>query len=206
MSTRFRIATTVAVLLVVLGGLGFAGRLLGVPEAARFASPDSGAGPRVQHVLAQLVLREEGLSRQRAPLVLIAADVNAFLARDVRIRDLPVGPLAVRLGDGALEVAGRTSPRRLLGEGAPGWPSAVLPAALLDLDLWLVARGQLTVEEGAGRLLVTGAAVGRQPIPTGWLWRLLGVEPAKLVLWRMPRVVNRLEVLPGRLVVHTRGG
>ena len=188
------------------GGLFLATGLLGRPDLDWEAAPNPGASLRVQHVLAQVVLRQGGLSRDRDPLVLTTSDVNAFIARHVRVRDLPAWPPVVRLADSSVTLAGQTSPRRLLEKARMGGVLGIAPSTLLDLDIWLVAHGRVTVHAGLGELEMDGAAIGRQRIPVGWLWRLVGARPAELLVWRMPPVVERLEILPGRMVIHTRGG
>ena len=61
------------------GGLLLA-RALAAPDEAGTPPRIPGPGVRVQSVLAQLLLREAGLSTRHDPLALTAAEVNAFLA------------------------------------------------------------------------------------------------------------------------------
>jgi len=186
-------------------GLVLGSRLLRPPEATLLPPSDVGAGLRFQQSVAQLLLRQGGVSQRNDPVVVTASEVNAFLARHVAVRRrVTVWPLVVRVEDGWLEVAGRTSLRRVLERASIGWLDYVVPGTLLDLDVWLAAQGRLRVGDGAGELLVDRAAVGRQTVPQGWLWRLLGADPSELLAWRMPSIVERVQLEPGRLVLHTR--
>ncbi len=204
MSSRsFGIAALAVVLASGAAALVLAVRLLGQPDGIPPGDPQ--AGLRVQHVIAQILLRQEGLSRDTEPLVLDASDVNAFLARHAWVRDVPTEwPPGIRLGQGRVHVLARTSPGRLLRGRSGRWLLAALPAAVLDLEMWIGISGHLTVGNGEGRLMVDAADLGRQAVPVAWLWNLLGARPTELLAWRMPRIVERLEVLPDRLVIHTR--
>jgi hypothetical protein len=79
-----------------------------------------------------------------------------------------------------------------------------LPSTVLEVDLWLSAEGRLEVREGEGEFAVERAAVGRQGVPPDLLWHLLGIAPRDVLIWRMPRIVQRIEVQPGQLRIHTR--
>lgn len=190
-------------MLAGLVGLGLAARMLGQPDLTP-PPPDQAASFRVQHVLAELLLRQGGVSGRREPLAVTAPELNAFLARHVESRRLAVRPLVVRLEDGWLELMGRTSVGDALAGSVVGALGAVLPKAVLDLDLWLVTRGRLQVQEGEGAVVVDAARIGRQPVPPRWVWAVLGIRPDELLTWRMPRVVDHVAVEPGRLVIHTR--
>ena len=193
------------VLLALLTGAVLGNRLLSEPSAVELrGSEHPGAGFRVQDGLADLLLRQGGGSGRSDPIVITAPALNEFLRRHLEARRLTVRPLVVRVGRGWLELAGRTSPRRLSRGASSRGLYGVLPDAFLDLDLWLVLRGRLVVHDGQGELVVDAAAVGRQPIPPSWLWGILGVRADELLTWRMPRIVERVELEPGRVIVHTR--
>ncbi len=196
------LGVTMAAGAVVGGLLGV--RLLGVPEAASQAMAAGRAGPRLAQVLAELAMRGAGASSRTEPLEVGTAELNAFLARHVEARHLPLRPVLLHAGDGSLAVAGRT-PLGSLG-GAGGWTGRLigwLPEHLRAVELWISAEGRVEVRPGEAQLVVTRAAVGDQPVPVGWLWRALAVDPRELLVWRLPRVVSAIEVRPGRLLIHT---
>jgi hypothetical protein len=158
----------------------------------------------VQSVVAQLFLREAGLSSRQEPLALTAAEVNAFLAEHVQIRDAPVWPVRVQIGAEGVELSGITTVARVVPRALGPWAGAILPASVGGQPVWVAVRGQIEVGSG-GRteFRASHGALGRQTIPVAMLWRILGGRPSALV-WRMPRVVDRVESEPGRLVIHTR--
>jgi hypothetical protein len=131
-------------------------------------------------------------------------EVNALLARHVQARGLPLTGLALQAGAGTVELVGRTSLRQVGPRSTLGWLPPLLPDALLDLDLWVFIRGRLSARPGGAELVVERAALGRQPVPAGWLWGFLGVDPREHLAWRLPRTIERIEARPGRLVIHTR--
>jgi hypothetical protein len=176
---------------------------LGWPEQAYPPSPDPQAGPRFQSVLAQLLLREGGLSSRQDPLPLSAADINAFLAGHVKVTDPPVWPVQVWIDAGGVGAGGVTTLGRLVTAGLNPGLGKVLPAAVGDLPLWVGASGGIEVRSGRAEFVAHTAWIGRQRVPVTLLWRALGGRPSALI-WRMPRVVERVDTEPGRLLIHTR--
>lgn len=207
MAPRLARRGLVVLALVALGvaasGTWLALMALGWPEEASPASPDPAAGRRFQSVLAQLLLRETGLSSRQDPLVLTAADVNAFLAGHVEVRDPPVWPVRVWIDVHGVGAGGVTTLGRLVSTGVSQELGRALPAAVGDCPLWVAASGEIVVREGRAEFVARRAWVGRQPVPVAVLWRLLGGRPSALI-WRMPRVVERVDVEAGRLLIHTR--
>jgi hypothetical protein len=191
-------------LTLAVAGTIVGARLLGWPEAAAAGPADPVAGLRAQHGLAELLLRGGGLSRRQDPIELTTVELNALLARHIRSRRLALEPLVVRAGEGTLEIAGRTSLREIGPASGLGWLVRWFPAALSDLDFWVVAQGHLEVRAGEAEFVVRRTAVGRQRVPAAWLWSLIGIDPQEQLLWRMPRIVERLEVRRDRLLIHTR--
>jgi hypothetical protein len=186
-----------------VGGLLLA-RMLAGPDDAGGPAADPGAGVRVQSVLAQLLLREAGLSARQDPLALTAAEVNAFLAEHVQVRDAPVWPVRVRIGADGVELSGVTMLGRLVSAALGSWAEATLPGSIVGQPVWVAVRGQVEVDSGGrAEFRANSGVMGRQTIPMALLWWALGGRPSALA-WRMPRVVERVESEPGRLVIHTR--
>jgi len=189
------------VLATLVLGVILADRLLDEPT---WTPPDEPTTPSLAaglpEGLAELLLRQAGLSRRNDPIVVSAAALSDFLARHLETRRSPVRPRGLRVGSGWVELLGRSSPRQLLARA----PASLLPDAILDLDLWLVLRGRVVLRDGHGELAVEETAIGRQRVPAAWVSRALRTAPGELLTWRMPRIVERVELEPGRLVLHTR--
>jgi hypothetical protein len=98
---------------------------------------------------------------------------------------------------------GVTTFGRLVATGVSPLLGRLLPGPVANCPVWVAASGQIAVREGRAEFLAHTAAVGRQRVPVSVLWRLLGGRPVALA-WRMPRVVERVDVEPGRLLIHTR--
>ena len=192
-----------ALLVGVGGGLVLVRTLAWPSEAGRPAS-DPQAGLRVQSVLAQLLLREAGLSSRQDPLVLTAAEVNAFLLEHVQVRDAPVWPVRVQIEPDGVELGGATTLTQLITSAVGSGLGGLVPGSVGGHPIWIAARGRIVVSAG-GRTEFRAHAgtIGRQAVPLALLWRVVGGRPPALV-WRMPRVVDRVDIEPGRLVIHTR--
>ena len=100
-----------------VGGLLLA-RALAAPDEAGGPASDPGAGVRVQSVVAQLLLREAGLSTRQDPLALTAAEVNAFLADQSRSGTRRYGPYGSRSRPTGWSLAGS---RRSAGSSWRPW-------------------------------------------------------------------------------------
>jgi hypothetical protein len=195
------------VLTVLLPGIAamvLLGRVLAVPGEVASAAPNAQASLHVQSVIAQLMLREAGLSSRQDALVLSAAEVNAFLAQHVEVRDAPVWPVQARIDPAGAELGGLATLGRLteagLGRTMAGW----MPRALAGYPVWIAARGRIRVSPGGHAAFdAESARVGQQRVPVSLLWAVVGGRPRALT-WSMPRVVDRIDVEAGRLVIHTR--
>lgn len=179
-----------------------ASRLLATP-VPEDSLPDHRAGLRVQHAVAQLLLREAGLTSRQDPLVVTSAEINAFLTQHARPTQIPVWPLRVRLGSGWVEAEGPSTLGAVLASSVSTGASRWLPAPVRTFPIWLGLRGRLEIGGGRAELIPERGWVGRQPIGVASLWRLLGGRPTSLV-WPVPRVVDRVEIRPDEVIVHTR--
>jgi hypothetical protein len=191
--------------LLAAGGAVVAGRILGQPTGAVELTGPPTAGMRgVPHAVAEILMRGAGMSSRGDPVEVTASELNGFLARHIEARRLPFRALRVQAGEGRLEVSGRTSLGQLAeGGGWVPWMVARLPQAVRRLDVWVLADGRVEIRPGEAEFVADRAALGRQAVPAGWLWRLLGIERRDLT-WRLPKIVERVEAKPGRLVIYTR--
>ncbi|HEY8200219.1 MAG TPA: hypothetical protein VII47_02595 [Actinomycetota bacterium] len=191
-------------LVLLLGGGTVLWRALAWPQGTEPLASDPQAGLRAQSVLAQLLLREAGLSSRQDPLVLSAVEVNAFITGHVEVRDAPVWPVRVQIDPDGVELGGATTLGRLAEAGLGLALTRILPGSLRAYPVWIAARGQVVLASGGqAEFLAHTATIGRQRVPVSVLWRAVGGRPRALV-WRMPRVVERVDIEPGRLLIHTR--
>lgn len=203
-SRRRLLILVLGALLVGVGGGLVLVRTLAWPSEAGPPASDPRAGLHVQSVLAQLLLREAGLSSRQEPLVLTAPEVNAFLVAHVQVRDAPVWPVRVQLEGDGVELGGATTLARLITSAVGSGLAGVVPGSVGERPIWIAARGQIVVSSGGRTEFQAHAGtIGRQSVPVALLWRVVGGRPPALV-WRMPRVVDRVDIEPGRLVIHTR--
>ncbi|HEV8420761.1 MAG TPA: hypothetical protein VGR13_05345 [Actinomycetota bacterium] len=193
-----------AALAGAVGGAMVLERALDWPEGTGPLAADPQAGLRVQSVLAQLLLREARLSSRQDPLVLSAAEVNAFITGHVEVRDAPVWPVRVQIDRDGVELAGPTTLGRLIEAGLGSALAGKLPRPIGGHPVWIGARGQIALASpGQAEFLAHTATIGRQRVPVSVLWRAVGGRPRALV-WRMPRIVERVDIEPGRLLIYTR--
>jgi hypothetical protein len=80
----------------------------------------------------------------------------------------------------------------------------MLPRRLREHPVWIGARGQIGLASGGqAEFRPHTATIGRQSVPVSVLWRAVGGRPRALT-WRMPKVVERVDIERGRLLIHTR--
>jgi len=149
-------------------------------------------------------MREAGLTTRQDPLVLMSDEVNAFLTGHLEVRDSPVWPVRVQIYAADVELGGATTVGRLVEAGV-GQPLAwLLPGPVAQRPVWIATRGTITVmSDGRAEFVPHAGTIGRQGVPVALFWTVVGGRPRTLV-WRMPRVIERVEIQPGRLVIHTR--
>lgn len=188
-------------LLVGIGTLSY--RILAAPHDGEgtFSAED---GLRAQEKLGEILLREARLSRRRDPVVLSQSEINAFLARHLEGRRLRLHPLGVRLHPDLVEVSGGLPLDAFLQDSPRAGIRPYLPLIVLERKVWVSVRGRVGVEGREGEFRLEGWALGRQSLPV-WLSGLLPGKPeGDLFRWRVPRVVDRVTVEEGRVVIHTR--
>ena len=79
-----------------------------------------------------------------------------------------------------------------------------MPGSVGRHPVWVAARGKIDVSPGGrAEFRAHAGTIGRQAVPLALLWRVVGGRPPAFV-WRMPRIVDRVDIEPGRLVIHTR--
>lgn len=191
------------VLVLAVGAGTLTYRMLASPPEldGSFTAED---GLRVQNKLAEILLREARVSRRRTPVVLTEPEINAFLSNHLEGRRLRLRPLRVRLHDDLVEVSGGLPLDTFLQDSPLAGIRPFLPLIVLDRKVWLTVRGRVLVEGSAGEFRLQGWALGRQALPA-WLSGILpGRSEGHLFRWRVPRVVDRVEVEDAHVVVHTR--
>lgn len=201
----------VAVLIVGCLLAGMIGLLL---ASAIFATPDGLTRPDFtaqdgrlgQQKLAELLLRERGLSRARGPVIVSQRELNGFLAYHLEESEqIPLNLLTVRLVPGTLEIRGRTTLDQLF----LGLPFSLLadylPRSYIGQSIWVTVRGRIKQDRSRGWLEVLDFALGKQPISPWILSWMLGRRGQRFFRWQMPASVDRIIIEEGRVVIMTRG-
>ncbi len=188
-----------------IGGLLLSSAVYAIPE--RTAPPGYTVldGLSGQQKLAEILLREQGLSRVKSPIVITQRELNGFLAHHLeKSGRIPLNPLIVQLTPGILEIQGRTSLGRLFA----GFPFSLLadylPPSYVAQPVWVTVRGPIKHDRSRGSLEVLDFSLGTQSISPGLLSWMLGRKGQRLFNWRMPRSVERIVIEDGRVVVTTR--
>jgi hypothetical protein len=198
-----------AIVLVVLAAAGLVTlatlkRLVAEVPSGGAISASPAAGLRAQRQLAELVMRQAGVSDRTEPVVVPAEELEALLVRHLVVERMPLRPIGLRLDAGWLEIDARTTLRAVLAQSRRDEIARLLPDLVLDRIVWISARGRVEVSAGRAALMVERVVIGRQPVPPSWLWWLLDVAPEERLRWRVLPVVERVEIQPGRLLIHTR--
>jgi hypothetical protein len=138
-------------------------------------------------------------------------EVAAFLARHLHDAGLQLSPVNVRLRATQVTAQGRL-PLDTLLQGPPvTWLSSVVSRHRLGSPVWVTLTGTLAVEAPSGarraryaEVTLIHSKVGRVSLP-GWVLTLMvGPRGASLLRWRVPAVVDRVEVGDGKLTIRTR--
>jgi len=187
-----------------MGALLFSSAVYAVPEriAADYTARDARIG---QQKLAEIVLRERGLTRGKGPIVITQRELNGFLAHHLEESNrIPLNPLTVRLTPGTMEVQGRTTLDQLLR----GFPLSLvveyLPRSYLGQPIWVTVRGRIKQDRRRASLEVLDFSLGNQPISPWLLSWMLGWKGQRLLQWQMPASVERIVIEDGRAVITTR--
>lgn len=196
-----------AVLLVGLAGLLGVGvfNVLADPGIAR---PHTTAAD-AQHAQEKLYAIASQSAPRGRPVSLSAAEVNAFLARNlVDTADAALHDLRVDLSEpGRVRVAGRTSLAALLSEPPLAAVGGLLPVSWLRRPVWvtLSATPRLETTETRRRYLrlaVEMVRIGRQRVPAVLAKLLLDPAAWRLLRWPVPETVDDVRIENGRVLVR----
>jgi hypothetical protein len=201
----FLLAVLVGVLLVGVGGVLFSASIFATPEGAGSSEYTVQDGRAAQQKLAEILLRERGLSRTKGPVIITQRELNGFLAHHLEESDrIPMSPLSVRLTPGLAEVQGRTTLGRLFGGLPFSLLADYLPRSYVEQPIWVTLRGRVKHDRSKGALEVLEFSLGNQPIAPWLLSWMLGRKGQRLFHWQVPNAVERIVIEEGRIVVTTR--
>jgi hypothetical protein len=175
-------------------------------------APRGKAGPdAIKRRIEEAGLRGAGRSARDEALVFSETEVAAFLARQLHDAGLQLSPVNVRLEATQVTAQGRL-PLGALLQGPPVvWLSSVVSRQRLGSPVWVTLTGTIAVEAPPGarraryaEVTLIHSEIGRVSLP-GWVVTLMvGPRGASLLRWRVPPVVDRVEVGDGKLTIRTR--
>jgi hypothetical protein len=140
------------------------------------------------------------------PVVMSEAELNAFISRNLDVRDLPFDRPMVFLHDGnGVDILGQIPLGRLLAESPFGAAAELVPTRWTSHPVWLQMWAHAQFEPGPRRQLrldVRRVAVGQQRLPALALRVIL--DPARLRFLRMPLpdTVADVRIQSGRIVIR----
>ena len=197
-------------LLVLAGSAVFlSSNIFGTPEVPPVAFSKSD-GYSAQQKLYEIVQRQARRSSRKDPISLTEAEANAFLSRHLDEGAVPLSPIVVRFKADEFVVQGQTAARNLVQNPPFSWVLPYLPGRYLDRPVWVSVEGRITIAgsgESTGRsadVSLNDFALGRQPISPFFLYSLMGPSGGGLFHFRVPGVVESIDVQGGRLVIRTR--
>jgi len=197
-------------LLVLAGSAVFlSSNIFGTPEVPPVAFSKSD-GYSAQQKLYEIVQRQARRSSRKDPISLTEAEANAFLSRHLDEGAVPLSPIVVRFKADEFVVQGQTAARNLVQNPPFSWVLPYLPGRYLERPIWVSVEGRITIAgsgESTGRsadVSLNDFALGRQPISPFFLYALMGPSGGGLFHFRVPGVVESIDVQGGRLVIRTR--
>lgn len=162
-------------------------------------------GYSAQQKIAEMLLREAGLSRKRGPIFITDRELNSFILHHLEpSRRFPLDPIWIRFLQGRIEVEGGTTVGGLLAGFPFSWFRGVLPQGIQARSLWVTAKGAATIEGGTIRVILREFSVGKQPLPPWLLKPLFGERATRVMEWKAPRVLERIEIVEGGVRLYTR--
>src|SRR5262249_7876647 len=112
--------------------------------------------------------------------------------------------------EGQLFAQGQT-PLRNLFQGPPfAQLFSHISDKRLDQPVWITVRARVNVEGGTGdtsrygSVTVTDLELGRQRVSSILIYVIMGRSGGGLFRWKVPAVVDSIQIEPGRALIHTR--
>ncbi|PWU25543.1 MAG: hypothetical protein C5B48_00745 [Candidatus Rokuibacteriota bacterium] len=194
--------------LLIGGAIFVAINVFGTPDLrpASFSSED---GDSAQQKLYEVLLRQSGRSSRKNPITLGEREANAFLSHHLaEAAGLPLSPLALRFERGQLLAQGQTPLRHLFRGPLLARLLPYLPDNTLDQPVWVTIRGKVGVDASTathyGTVSLTEFELGRQRLSRVLLYVMMGPSGAGLFRWRVPSVVESIEISDGHATIRTR--
>jgi hypothetical protein len=205
----FLVVGILALLMLVAGVLFLSSNIFGTPEvpSASFSRAD---GYSAQQKLYEIVQRQIGHSNRKDPISLTESEANAFLSRHLSQGDIPLSPIVVRFKTDQFVVQGQTALRNLIQNPPFTYLLPYFPDKYLDHPVWVSIQGRITIEgrrqatERSADITLTELVLGRQPISPFFLYAMMGPSGAGLFRFRVPGVVESVDIQGGRAVIRTR--
>jgi len=192
---------------ILIGGFIFLGYVFDYPENPEKLRPvySSEDGVRGQQKLAELLVREAGLSTRRDPIVITQRELNGFLARHLQeSRGIPFSPLILRFGRGDVALEGGTTLATLLRSFPWRYLVNLFPSGSLERKVWVSLRGTARTSAGRMEIELTDFGLGKQSLPPSLFRWVIGSQGEELLSFRLPKSVERIEIEEGRAVITTR--
>ena len=206
----FILVIGVLALLVLVGGALFLStNIFGVPQVPSVAFSRSD-GYAAQQKFYEIIQRQVGRSSRKDPISLSEAEANAFLARHLSEGTVPLSPIVVRFKMDEFVVQGQTPLRNLIQSPPVSFLLPYLPEKYLNRLVWVTVRGRITVggrsdtPERSADVSLSEFVLGRQPVSPILLYALMGPSGTGLFHFRIPGVVEGVDIVGGRAVIRTR--
>jgi len=207
----FFLTLAILAILVIGGGVLVLSFSLSEAPGVQLVPFSKGDGYSAQQKLYEVVLRQAGRSSRTDPIVLNEREANAFLSRHLaEAAGVPLAPLVVRFERGLVFAQGQT-PLRNLFQGPPfAHLLPYVPVKRLDQPVWVTVRARISVEDSAGSadrygtVAVTDLELGRQRVSSFLLYVIMGPSGAGLFRWRVPAVVESIQIEEGKAIIKTR--
>jgi hypothetical protein len=206
----FVVVVGILALLVLAGGAIFLStNIFGTPQvpSVSFSRSD---GYAAQQKLYEIVQRQIGRSSRKDPISLTESEANAFLSRHLSEGTVPLSPIVVKFKVDQFTVQGQTALRNLVQSPPFTYLLPYLPDKYLDHPVWVSIQGRIAIggrgeaSERSADVTVTEFVLGRQPINPFFLYMLMGPSGAGLFRFRVPGVVEAVDIEAGRAIIRTR--
>jgi hypothetical protein len=198
-----------ALVMLAGGALFLSTNIYGVPHVQSVAFSRSD-GYAAQQKFFEIVQRQAGRSSRKDPISLSEAEANAFLSRHLSEGTVSLSPIVVRFKGDEFVVQGQTPLRNLIQSPPVAFLLPYLPEKYLNRPVWVTVQGRITVggrsdtSQRSADVSLSEFVLGRQPVSPFLLYALMGPSGTGLFHFRIPGVVEAIDIQGGRAVIRTR--
>lgn len=196
------IAILSIIMIFVVASYFLSSHLFYVPDTWKVET-SSEDGYRCQQKIAEILLRQAGLSIRKEKIQITEREINSFLIRHFDTQKLvALKPIIVRFNPNQISVEGKASLKILLADFPFSDYERI--SSFLNKPIWITLKGNFEQRKERFQIKIQEFYIGKQYIPI-WLFYYISGEDMKDILnWRLPEIIEDIQVEKGRIIIATK--